>query len=234
MKSSAIVMVTTGQPDYLEICIPAWRQVAEIWRVELIVRQDVEMVLPDDESYNWRNFHKLAVSSYFDDFDSILRVDADTLPAPTAASPFLLPREFVWAYREDRPGSSREQERRREIALIQEHLGDLNWKTQYFNSGVVLARKAHEKAFSASVPIHNIPGKFKEQNLFNWNLQSLAIPVADFGPRFNYMRIAPSAFPKSEVAIFHFAGPQGSKLKEMKKVHKQIWVDSSKKRLRYF
>ena len=136
--------------------------------------------------YNYHKFEKNQIYQIFDDYDRILRLDADVVINPNTPNLFNFDDRYIYAVRED--VNSVRAQRQTQISRIKKDLGDITgWNEHYFNGGVILASKRHKEAFNIlDVNFDLNLGLLKEQNVFNWKVRKLNLDVVDLGPNFNY------------------------------------------------
>jgi|SRR6056300_521536 len=138
--------------------------------------------------YSYFKFEKNQIYQTFDDYDRILRLDADIVINPNTPNLFNFDDRYIYAVRED--VNSVQVQRQTQITRIKKDLGDIiDWNEHYFNGGVVLASKQHREAFNISGIDFNLDlGILKEQNVFNWKVRKLNFNIVDLGSNFNYFK----------------------------------------------
>ena len=136
--------------------------------------------------YNYLKFEKNQIYKTFDEYDRILRLDADVVINPNTPNLFNFDDRYIYAVRED--VNSVQVQRQTQITRIKEDLGNIiGWNEHYFNGGMVLASKQHKEAFNISDVDFNLDlGILKEQNVFNWKVRKLNLDIVDLGFMFNY------------------------------------------------
>lgn len=181
------------------------------------------------KGYNYRTLEKFQVNKFTDKYDRILRLDADIVFSPRCPNIFeKFPDDRIWGVYED--SGSRRRDRRRQIVLIQNQLGYLNWNKGYINSGVILTGQAHKELYNVDEEylkkmIRKGLGKFKEQNLINWRIRNLGFKLGNMGFKFNHMSKNTDSRNKPEDSyIVHMAGRQSGKIEKMRELYKK-WYE---------
>ena len=155
-------------------------------------------------------YSRYQIRDLLQQYNRVLYVDTDVIVTDDCPDLFkLVPADMFGAFNEG-IGNSREDV----IEKVQAVCGDIGWRETYINSGVMVISREHQNVFDLSRG--NYQGdEYFEQTQTNYNLQSLKIPLFDFGKRFNYfaasmkdgrLRISPSRF---KAYMIHYAGMPG-------------------------
>lgn len=126
-------------------------------------------------------FAKSALSTLLTDYNRVLFVDTDILVAPDCPDLFeAIPEESFAAFFE-----SDLYDRTHSIRIVQESLGDIGWRNGYFNSGVMIASRAHKQVFECPFGFFSDPW-FPEQTLYNYNARRFRLPLVPLPMAFNF------------------------------------------------
>lgn len=122
-------------------------------------------------------------------YDRICYLDVDILIMPGSPSLFEVvpPESFGAFFDSEVVGNDADIPvwRTEEIEYFQKTVGDIGWRHQYFNTGVLTVAKKHREIFSYKGTLQ--AGKrFVDQTLINYNFQMARCASFDFGPKFNY------------------------------------------------
>lgn len=139
------------------------------------------------------HFQKLACFDLLARYERIMFVDTDVLISPDAPNLFdIVPEGRFGAYNVSRHTAFHDKA----IVLIQERLRDIGWRRVYFNSGVMVASRAHRPVFDPwdpDLPVwtaacETLPESrtFSDQTYLNYKVQEAHLPVFDIGYRFNH------------------------------------------------
>ena len=187
--------------------------------VILITKELIEDVPP--------HLQKFQIKDILDNFDRVLYVDADILIHPDCPDLFeMVPADCVGAVPDCHNGKWGNINRFKEILAVQDKLGNANWRTGYFNSGVIVLSKQHKDLFSNPELREKFNSQFNDQTLINYNLFKNEYNFHPLETRFNGMEI--NGFSsrvengnKINAFIMHFAH-EGDKAEQMKKVLKKL------------
>lgn len=139
------------------------------------------------------HFQKLACYDILGDHERLIFVDTDVLIAPDAPNLLdIVPPDQFGAYEVSRHTSFHDDA----ILLVQDRLRDIDWRQDYFNSGVMVASRAHKPVFDPSDSdlaawnnvCSTLPEKktFSDQTFLNFKVQEKGIPFFDIGYKFNH------------------------------------------------
>jgi len=154
------------------------------------------------------HFDKTQIADLLAAYDRIAFIDTDTLVGRHCPNLFdIVPRECFGAYIE-----SGEYDRQQQIETVQRVLGRIHWTDGYFNSGVMIASRAHAAAFGSPFGTYVDPWFF-EQTLLNYNVRRLGFRFHALPKAFNHfaadlradrIRLNPWRF---GAYLIHYAGP---------------------------
>lgn len=145
------------------------------------------------------HFEKFQMYGMFERYQRLLYLDTDMVITRDCPDLFkIVPEEAFGAYfchhHTDMHDAS--------IIECQKHIGDIGWSRTYFNSGVMLASRAHREVFRLAGAIYL---GFYEQTQLNYNVQREKLPIFDIGYRFNHFSVYESIKRLSSY-IIHYAG----------------------------
>ena len=245
---NAVVIISCGRDQMLELTLPSVIKYCETHNFNLEVIREPIYNFGERGGYNYGTFEKFQCFNLFEKYDRILRLDADIIVTPSAPNIFeFVPNENIGVVNED--VGRRQRDRRKQIENIKTDMGGLftniempkhikEWKTGYFNSGVVVASKEHALVFKLNRGIFvrrflSHPkklGPFKEQTLLNWRVRLADIPLTPLCYKFNHMSMFTEMGkdPKNSWFI-HYAGPQHGKIKKIKKGVEYFYGSAIKK-----
>jgi lipopolysaccharide biosynthesis glycosyltransferase len=156
------------------------------------------VVIEDHSDPIWA---RLLMKDLLGDFDRILYLDADVAVRPDAPNLFeRVPETHLGVCLTSRNTKFHEAD----IEEMQKLNPDIGWKEDYFNSGVMLASRAHRRLFDRSKDA-TVTNRFPDQSWLNYRAQKLKIPLFDIGYKFNHTTVPPG---REEMASYftHFCG----------------------------
>lgn len=164
-------------------------------------------------------FDKFQLADLLGRFGRVAFIDTDTLVSRRCPDLFAaVPERCFAAYLE-----SAEHDRQVQIAAVQGALGEIGWRRDYFNNGVMVLAPAH--AAVAGFPFgHHVDPWFPEQTVMNYNLRRLGLPFHPLPKTFNHfaIRLVGDRFHldpwRFGAGIIHYAGPpewKGRRLAQM-------------------
>ena len=162
-----------------------------------------------------------------DSYDRILNLDSDILISLTCPNLFeIVPYHKIGVVLED--CGSRKENRRERIRLSQQKFGDIGWKDQYINTGVILVSRVHRDIFTKIDDQYYDDTGYDDVHL-GYLIKKFGIVIQDIGFKWNHMTMfseewngSPSRF---DSHIIHYAG-QGIFEQEMKNRLEQIKSDA--------
>jgi len=126
------------------------------------------------------HFEKFRLFDLLLKYDRIVYLDTDLIVNDNCPDLFsLVPVDRFGAWFPSRMGPGFEGA----IAQAQSALGDIGWRGEYFNSGVMVVSRCHREMFAT--PYNYLDGFF-EQTLLNYRVQKLKFPKVDIGWRCNH------------------------------------------------
>lgn len=218
---NAVVIVAIDRASMLELCLRGVEPYCDRYGLALEIVTTPEYRIPGDGSYNFGTFEKFQVHRFVDQYDRILRLDVDTIVAPSCPNVFsLVPPEAVGVVHEDIGPKARH--RRSQIRLAKKALGNARgWRKGYFNSGVVVSSREHGAIYdltSSEIEIATSRdlGPYKEQTLLNWKLRHERYQVESLDHRFNHLSLhTKMGWDPRQSYIIHVAGRQDEKMQAM-------------------
>ena len=225
-RNNAIVVVNIGKDNLFQICKKSIENYCTKYDLGLeVIKKKKYNIQGNDLNYNYLIFEKNQVFDLYEKYKRILRLDVDLIISPKCPNLFdLVPEDTIGVVFED--VGPKEYDRRNQIMEIQEELGNIDWKTGYFNSGVVLASKKHKNIFRIDKEEKNLIKNFKfklakEQTFLNYRIRSLGFKLFELEYKFNHITKIfsgdwignPDRF---KSYIIHYAGNQKIKAKMMK------------------
>ena len=230
---NAVVPIVIGESKEWEVCKPSIVEYCYKYNLALeIITGTKYGIVPFDKLSNSINlFEKNQIYELFEKYDRILRLDYDLIITPKCPNLFeIVPENMIGCVYEDI--GIAEVNRRQRIINIQNHLGDLNWRSGYINAGVVVASKQHKEVFNTTIEeINNVQGIENiitpEQDLLNYMIRKLGFEIYELDYKFNHIAyFHPNRF---DSFIIHYAGSQVFDedliMKQKDKISKDLWRD---------
>jgi lipopolysaccharide biosynthesis glycosyltransferase len=135
------------------------------------------------------HYEKYQIYELLDTYQRIIYLDTDILVNPDCLNLFkIVPEKNFGCFLI----SNHTYYHDGEIKIIQKELGDLGWKREYFNSGVMVFSQHHRQIFN----IMQDPGMlawamkkrdfYLDQTLLNYAVQKSSTPIYDIGYKFNH------------------------------------------------
>jgi len=176
------------------------------------------------DDYHYVNFEKNQVYDLFDKYDRILRLDWDIIITPHCPNVFeIVQEEKIGVVFEDI--GSRKKDRLNRIKMIQDQLGDLDWRSDYFNSGVVMASKQHREIYKTTpedveIVLNLKTPVSKEQNYLNYKVRKFRFEIYELNYKYNHTRLFSEPWngrpERYKSFIIHYAGKKQEGLKKMR------------------
>jgi len=147
------------------------------------------------------HYEKYQLARFLDQYERVLFVDTDVVIRPNSPDIFeLVPSDMFGAYL----ASEHSDCHNASLQAIQDELGDLDWRMDYFNSGVMVLSHVHKALFDFNYGCFN---GFYEQTQLNYNLQKLKLPFYNIGFQYNHVQLIGEPISKGTSHFIHYAGP---------------------------
>lgn len=177
---------------------------------------DFILLEPSTLSQNFNAFYeKCQVADLLERYERVLYLDADILVSPDSPDVFsLVPVDQLGAVSVNPVFRDLERSRR----LTQQVLGPILWNQPYFNAGVMLVSRGQRPLLAIEPEIihrwhHGVlalgEDSFHDQDLFNYRLNALGIPLFDMGRAFNFTRAWGGFHQRFGQSFVHYAGLKG-------------------------
>jgi hypothetical protein len=176
------------------------------------------------------HFEKLQLYEILNSYSRAFFVDTDVLITPACPDVFsLVPADRLGAFIVSKYSDYHDEE----IKLIQEELGDLNWKKECFNSGVMVLSSQHREVFD---PNNYLVKQWAEyvattkhrtsldQTSINYLVQKLAIPIYDLGYKFNHTTAPNNSSDRFNSYIIHYPGKGHRRGKKIAQIQKDLSI----------
>lgn len=234
---NAIVVIAIGKSKMWDIGKKTIEKYCEKYEIplEIITEKKYDTTTARDK-YHYMNFEKNQVFELYDKYDRILRLDWDVIMTPHCPNVFeIVPEDHIGVVFED-VGPKR-GDRLNRIKMIQEQLGDINWTSNYLNSGIILASKQHREIYHTTEEdvktILNLKTRVsKEQNYLNYKVMKFNFKIFELEYRFNHLRFFSEPWNGSPVRhqsyIIHYAGSKEEGLKNMKEDNEILFLNKDK------
>ncbi|MDF5720718.1 MAG: glycosyltransferase [Rhizonema sp. PD37] len=178
---NAVVTLCIGEEYKLgEVTHPLLKAYAEKLGADFIIIDKPKLNL------NYVHFEKYQIYDLLENYERIIFLDTDIIVNPKCPNLFELVPEYQFGafvvskhtYFHD--GAVKD---------IQKVLGDIGWKREYFNSGVMVVSKCHREVFKKSNELliwASEKRAFLDQTLLNYHVQKQGIPIYDIGYQLNH------------------------------------------------
>jgi len=209
---NAIITLSIGEEfrSIAEITHPLIKQYADSCSADFIVINEQKT------STGARpHFEKFQIAKYFDVYDRIAYIDTDIIILPKSPNLFLeVPSNKFGAC----IVSKIDGRFAKEISLINQELGQIDWHHDYFNSGVMVISASHREIFNPPNDelIKWSSGDFRkhtkalfDQTLINYQLNRLGFELYDIGFRYNHTPAWNNSHKRFNSHFLHFAGSKG-------------------------
>jgi lipopolysaccharide biosynthesis glycosyltransferase len=230
-KPNVVAVVNIGRGETFKYCLKSIENYCKKYGFALEIMENVKYNIQGNDNYNYLTFEKNQIYELFGKYDRILRVDSDVLITPICPNMFdIVPREKVGAVYED--VGSRKENRRKRIREVKEALGDVDWESGYFNSGVLVVSNEHKELFRITErDIQTIKDLkiiwSKEQTFLNYRVRMYGFEVHALDFRFNHTRIFSEKWNRKanrlKSFIIHYAGPQNVKLRMIRRDYGRVF-----------
>lgn len=151
-------------------------------------------------------FEKYQLYDILETYDRALYIDSDVLITPHAPNIFdIVPEDKIGGVYED--FGMDKVDRQTKIKLVQERLGNVNWKRGFMNSGVFVVSKIHRDAFKLIWEYGCLDEKYEQTNT-NWYFHKMGYKIKPLNYKWNYMGIMRTYYgtdPRKAYFI-HYAG----------------------------
>ena len=181
---NAIVTLSIGEGYKLpDVTHPMMRAYAEKIGADFVVINTPKLNL------SCVHYEKYQIYELLESYDRIIYLDTDILLNPDCPNLFkIVPEDNFGAFLISKHTYYHDGE----IKIVQKELGELGWKREYFNSGVMVFSQHHRQIFN----IMQEPGMlgwamkkrdfYLDQTLFNYAVQKYSMKIYDLGYKFNH------------------------------------------------
>ncbi len=177
----AVVTLCIGDADKLgEITHPSFKAYADRIEADFIVINTPKLNL------NYIHYEKYQIYDLLHDYERIIYLDTDIIISPKCPNLFdIIPEKQFGAFVVSKHTYFHDGA----IKDIQKLLGDISWKREYINNGVMVISKCHRELFQKSNELlvwASEKRNFPDQTILNYHLQKLGIPIYNIGYKFNH------------------------------------------------
>ena len=177
----AVVTLCIGDANQLgKITHPLFKAYADRIEADFIVINTPKLNL------NYIHYEKYQIYDLLDDYERIIYLDTDIIINPTCPNLFdIVPEKQFGAFVVSKHTYFHDGA----IKDIQKLLGDISWKREYINNGVMVISKCHRELFQKNNELlvwASEKRNFPDQTILNYHLQKLAIPIYNIGYKFNH------------------------------------------------
>ncbi len=204
----AVVTLCIGDAfnDFAQYSHPTMKRYAEKVQADFVPITEAKICFEKSRHFNPLLFEKYQLCDLLDDYDRILFLDTDILVTPHAPNVFdIVPEDKIGAVYED--FGSTTTHRRGLIRQVQGYLGELDWYTGFFNSGVMVVSQAHQEGFRCYEQYGFMDGEYEQTNT-NWYLRKIGGEIFELDYKFNFtglMRVYYGPIHRDAYFI-HYAG----------------------------
>jgi lipopolysaccharide biosynthesis glycosyltransferase len=216
INKNVVLIVSIGRDEQLLEALPSVTNFCTKYNADLLVITKSKWNFTIENGYNYKTFEKNQIYDVFEVYDKVLRLDSDVIITPNCPDLFSFESNTFYVSYED--VLSRKSQRLGEIERAKNILGEIpEWKSGYFNSGVILCDSIHRDVFDIEPDeIKSLElGPFKEQTYLNWRVRDAKYNIVNLGSKFNYTGIFTDEG-KYDSWIIHYAGSQNDKVIKMK------------------
>lgn len=147
------------------------------------------------------HYEKYQLANLLNKYERVLFIDTDVVVRPNSPDLFeYVPKNMFGAYLASKHSDCHDAS----LEKVQDELGSLGWKKDYFNSGVMVLSRDHQPLFDLS---HGCFNGFYEQTQLNYNLQKLKLPFFDIGFQYNHVELIGEPISNETSYFIHYAGP---------------------------
>jgi lipopolysaccharide biosynthesis glycosyltransferase len=173
--------------------IKSLEKYCEKFNLDLIIMDKPKYNFSGKAKYQYLILEKFQAYDYLKEkYDRLLKIDTDILITNNCPNIFeIVPRDSIGVVYEDI--GSRKFRRKKEIIELQKAFGFINWKTNYFNAGMMVMSKEHNEANFLNKEIINSIKNYpldhgvREQNILNWKVKKLEYKIHALDYRYNHM-----------------------------------------------
>jgi len=222
----ALITLAIGDEanEMLKIAMPSFEAYAEKIGADLIIINENKLNITHPQlGIPLPNIEKFQIKEIMDRYDRAIYLDIDIIIHPECPDLFnIVPIDMVGAVPDNFNGTWDNINRYNDIASAQDSLGDIGWKSGYFNSGVMVFSKEHIGIFDNPKDREKMNCQFRDQTLINYNFQKHEYKFFVLNKIFNGMEITGFSSRrnpqnKTDAYIMHFAF-EGEKLEQMHKI----------------
>ncbi len=221
-SQNAIVTLYIGEKykSIANVTLPVMKKYASKIGADLIEITENKL------GHGMEHYEKLQIYELFDSYERLAFFDIDILITSACPNIFSeVPESHFAAFDVSRLSRVHDNA----IKLIQEKLGDIGWRDNYFNSGVMVASKLHKEAFNpydgfldtwSEISFREGDGTYLDQTFVNYNVKRLNFPFLDLGYKFNHTTAPNNSYLRFNSFIIHYPGKghrRGSKIQQIQK-----------------
>ena len=191
--------------EMTDLTHPIIKKFADEWGADFSVLSHDPPFLTDDKLPHYRI---LKVKELLDTYDRVVVIDSDVVINKNCPNLFeVVPKEKIGVIYEDK--GSRRPARHKVIKDIQKKFGDIGWKENYINDGVIVISREHRIIFE---PINQQywTGWGSDDGHFGYQINKHKIPVHELSFRFNHMSMFSEPWnnraDRRKSYILHYAG----------------------------
>ena len=212
---NAIVVIAIGKSKIWDICRKTVIRYCKKYNIALEIISDskyLENPFPDSPNFNM--FEKNQIYSLFEKYERILRLDWDTIITPKCPNLFeIVPEDKIGGVIED-VGTSKVS-RRKMMKILQNTLGDIGWRRDYINAGVILVSKPHRDVIYTSEEEVEMLANLKmniynEQTYLNYKIRKSGFEIFPLKFKFNHTSLFSEPWNKCankfDSYVIHYAG----------------------------
>jgi len=208
MARKAIVTLNIGNRPEGALSKPFFYRYCERHQLDFIVIHEARLGLTPNRRRPRLGIHleKFQLAELFEHYERIAYVDSDVLIHPEAPDIFdQVEAEEIGCVYENfgKDAWKRTEEWQKAEAL----LGPLPGSPRYFNAGVLVFGRSHQKLFDPSLGIPG--GRWPDQTFLNYHSRKLGMPVVGLDKKFNFLPLFPGwdvPQVRAQKCFVHYAG----------------------------
>ncbi len=172
------------------------------------------------------HYTKMRCGDLLEEYDRVIFCDTDVLIAPDCPNLLdIVPQNLIGACLVSVYADHYD----RGVTLIQDHLGDVGWDREYFNSGVIVVSRCHKAIFDTTDSdfckwTATASGKGGrtlhgfDQTYLNYKAKKLGFPIYHIGYQFNHSLASRNSEQRFASHIIHCKGHRrGNRLTEVRR-----------------
>ena len=214
--------------EMTDITFPIIRRFCEKWGADFTVLDHIPPIMSDD---NRPHFRITKLYDLLGKYDRAISLDSDIVINKNCPNLFdEVPSDCIGTIFEDK--GTRLENRLSKIRDVQSMFGDVNWKSGYVNTGVLVVSKEHKDIFTSEREKYYTKDGSDDVHI-GYKINQIGFKIHELDHRFNHMTMFSEpecgGFDRFNSYIIHYAGAGRfdsgirSRLEQIKSDVKKIW-----------